>query len=84
MTDRLLALHNAHNRSLSLKISIGLHAFVRFFVFFPRLLELYLIDLNAVFLVCERCVEGKCVGWGDVTALRVLSEGPKFGASEGL
>jgi hypothetical protein len=62
MTNSLPALHNPHNRRLSLEIAIFGHTHVRLFVFFFGFLELDLVDLDAVFGVCEVGVESESVG----------------------
>lgn len=84
MADRLPALHDAHDGRLGLEVAVFLHAHVRLLVLFLRLLELHLVDLDAVLGVREVWVEGEGVGGRDVFALRVLGEGAEFGAGEGL
>lgn len=55
-----------------------------FLVLLFGLLELYLVDLDAVFGVLEVGVYGECVCIVDVFAFGVLGQRTKLGAGKGL
>lgn len=84
MSYYLLTLHDPHDSGLGLKVAIGLDTLVGLLVLFFRLLELDLVDFDAVFLVREAWIERECVGFVYVTTLGVLLEWSQFGTGEGL
>ena len=84
MFDSLSRLHNPDDGRLSLILSVLNHAFVCFFVFFLRFLELDLVDFDAEFVVMEGRVQTKGVRGKDVAALGCFGEDAVFAAGEGL
>lgn len=72
MRDGLATLENSDNRRLTFEIAVFGHADMRFFVLFFRLLELDLVDLDAILGMLKGGVDGEGVGFVDVFAFRVL------------
>ena len=68
MRNLLPALHDAHDRRLSLEVPICCDPFMSFFVLFLSLLELDSVDLDTVFRVAEGGVEGELVSGVDIPA----------------
>lgn len=56
MFDGLAALHDPHNRRLCLEVPVRSHTFVNNLIFFLRLLQLDLVDLDPYLLISEICV----------------------------
>lgn len=84
MHDRLPALHDPHDRRLRLVVAVRRDPLVRFLVLGFRLLELDLVDLDAVLRVGEVAVEGEGVGRVDVLAFGRFGQDAVSGAGEGL
>jgi hypothetical protein len=80
VSNGLLALHYAHNGSLSLKVSISLDSLVRLFVLFLRFLQLNLVDLDSIPLVAESGIDRKAVSVVDFSSTRILAQRLEFGA----
>jgi len=69
---------------LTLEVPVFGDTDVSFFVLLLRLLELDLVDFDAVLRVLEVRVDGEGVRFVDLFALGVLGERAKLGAGEGL
>lgn len=80
----LRTLHDPHDRGLSFEVTVGEYTLVRFFVLFFGLLQLDLVDLDAVLFVREGGVEREGVCGVDVTAWGLFAEGTELGAGQGL
>lgn len=72
MLHGLAALHDPHNGSLRFEVSVGSSTLVRRLLLLLGLLELDLIDLDALLDVGEPSVEGKGVCSVDILALGVF------------
>ena len=84
MLDLLLALHDAHDGRLRLVLSIRCDSLMRLLVLLLCLLELDLIDLDAVLRVREAQVDDELVRGIDVLASRGLGQHAVLGAGERL
>lgn len=84
MPDSFPRLHDAHHSRLTLEIAVRRHPLVRLLVFLFRLLQLDLVDLDAVFIVGEAEVHRESVGRGYVAGFGMFGQGPEFGAGQGL
>lgn len=82
--NRLPALHDPHHCRLALKVAVRGNALVRLLVLLLCLLELHLVDLDAVFLVHKHRVDGKRVRRVDFARLWRLGQGSQFRACQGL
>jgi hypothetical protein len=60
-------LQDSYNGCLRLIIPVRCDPFMSLFVLCRRLLELYRVDLDAVFRVDKRCIERECIGRTDFT-----------------
>jgi hypothetical protein len=67
VTDPLPCLQDSYNGCLRLIIPVRCDPFMSLFVLCRRLLELYRVDLDAVFRVDKRCIERECIGRTDFT-----------------
>ena len=84
MRNRLAALHDAHNRRLALEITVLSDADMCFLVLLFSLLELDLVDFDAILGVREVGVDAEGVCGVDFAAAGSFEEGLEFGACEGL
>lgn len=73
--NRLAALHDADDGGLGLKVAISCDSFVGLLVFFFCLLELHLVDLDAVLFVRESRVDRKSVIRIDIAAFGMFCQG---------
>lgn len=84
MLNLLLAFHDPHDRRLRLVLPVRRHPLVRLLVLLLRLLELDLVDLDAILRVTEAQVHHELVARVDIFAARGFGEEAVLGAGEGL
>lgn len=84
MRNLLATLHDSNNRRLRFQMSICSDTFVRLFVFFFRLFELDLVDLDPHLDVREVLVIAEDVGFGDGFRFGSFGKDTVATAGEGL
>ena len=82
MQDGLTALHDADKCSLGFVLPVLSNAFMGLLVLLLSLLELDLVDLDAVLWILEGKVDAKCIGWIDIAAFGCFNENTDFAAGE--
>jgi len=84
VADSLARLENTHNGGLRFVVAVCGDTLVGFLVLGRCLLELYCVDLDAVFGVVEGTVEGEGIGGIDFAAFGMFGQGSEFSTGKGL